>query len=333
MDDLRQPLVEMLQGRVCLVGVGNVECGDDGLGVRLAERCAETLMAQNSRNVGLTIHSGDTGAKRDASFPLTPTLSLGEREENSGEARPLAGASSEREECFPAYEPRNSGRESAPTDESRPTSAIHAPANRLKPALQTGAPSFVIQPFGCSEGNRTSIGHGGHGQTLWGESFLQGKGQGERTGSAVTDACLQRLSSFPRVETILAGTTPENHLCRLASSTLDQVLFLDALEFGGPPGAVTLLDSSEMSSRFPQISTHKLSLGLLAGLIESGGRTKVWLLGVQPESLAGGCGLTPKVRATVELLAWLLAEAAQEAREAYSPVSHRCPSEPSALPC
>ena len=37
MKDLRQQLAELLQGRVCLMGLGNVDCGDDGFGVRLAE--------------------------------------------------------------------------------------------------------------------------------------------------------------------------------------------------------------------------------------------------------------------------------------------------------
>ena len=67
-----------------------------------------------------------------------------------------------------------------------------------------------------------------------------------------------------------------------------------------------LLDSDEMAARFPQISTHKLSLGLLAKQVEANGRTKAWLLGVQPESLRPGEELTPAVRATLELLLDLL---------------------------
>ena len=48
----------------------------------------------------------------------------------------------------------------------------------------------------------------------------------------------------------------------------------------------------EMAARFPQISTHKISLGLLAKWVEANGRTKAWLLGVQPESLKPGEELT-----------------------------------------
>ena len=44
-----------------------------------------------------------------------------------------------------------------------------------------------------------------------------------------------------------------------------------------------------MAARFPQVSTHKISLGLLARLDRGAvARRKAWLLGVQPESLRPG---------------------------------------------
>jgi hydrogenase 3 maturation protease len=104
----------------------------------------------------------------------------------------------------------------------------------------------------------------------------------------------------------IAGTIPERRISRVADEEFDHVVFLDAVEFGGSPGSVVLLNSDEMAARFPQISTHKLSLGLLAKQVEANGRTKAWLLGVQPESLRSGEELTPAVRATLELLFGLL---------------------------
>ena len=118
------------------------------------------------------------------------------------------------------------------------------------------------------------------------------------------------ISSAPAVGTrcrvIIAGTTPEWLIGRVVDEHSDHVVFLDAVEFGGSPGSVVLLDSDEMAARFPQISTHKLSLGLLAKQVEANGRTKAWLLGVQPESLRLSEELTPTVRATLELVLDLL---------------------------
>jgi hydrogenase 3 maturation protease len=113
------------------------------------------------------------------------------------------------------------------------------------------------------------------------------------------------------VRVVVAGSGPERILTALSGGAFAHVLFLDAVEFGGGPGAVILLEAAGMIARWPQISTHQLSLGLLAQMIEAGGATKAWLLGVQPASLITGAGLSPKVQATAELLADLFAEVAR----------------------
>ncbi len=93
----------------------------------------------------------------------------------------------------------------------------------------------------------------------------------------------------------------------------DHLIFLDAVDFGGVPGSTILLDSEQMSCRYPQISTHKLSLGLLAKWAESNGTTRVWLLGVQPESLRTGERLSSAMQTTLEALLELLKDASRGA--------------------
>lgn len=89
---------------------------------------------------------------------------------------------------------------------------------------------------------------------------------------------------------IVAGTEPERHLGALAAGGYDHVVFLDAAAFGAAPGSVTLLGAAEIVARFPQVSTHRLGVGLLARLLEGGrgGPPRAWLLAVQPESLRAG---------------------------------------------
>jgi hydrogenase maturation protease len=118
----------------------------------------------------------------------------------------------------------------------------------------------------------------------------------------------EELKSEGRGHVIIVGTTPERFIGRVVDESFDHVIFFDAVEFGGAPGSVVFLDSDEMAARFPQVSTHKLSLGLLARQVEANGRTAAWLLGVQPESLKPGEPLTPIVQATLELLLELLRE-------------------------
>jgi len=184
MPDLREQLQACLQGRVCLVGVGNADQGDDGFGVRLAESLKSEIRNPKS------------------------------------EARALA-------------------------------------------------PEETSSDYGL----RASFGF--------------------------------RISDFG-FEVLVAHTTPERRLARLTDGAFDHILFLDAVDFGGAPGSVVLLEADEIKARFPQISTHRISLGLLAQLVEAGVPTKVRLLGVQPESLKPGHRLSPAVEASLCLLRDLL---------------------------
>jgi hydrogenase maturation protease len=105
-------------------------------------------------------------------------------------------------------------------------------------------------------------------------------------------------------DVIIAAVVPDRWIGQLAG--FNHIVFLDAIEFGGAPGDVVFLDSAEMAARFPQISTHKISLGVLAQWVEATGATKAWLLGAQPESLKAGQQITPALRKTVDLLCELI---------------------------
>ncbi len=113
---------------------------------------------------------------------------------------------------------------------------------------------------------------------------------------------------------LVADTTPENHAAALGREHYDTVIFLDAVHSGGEPGSVILMEASAISSAFPQVSTHKLSLGTLARIVASGNTTKVWFLGVCPASVEAGKDLSGVVRQTVGILAGLIAGAKKRGR-------------------
>lgn len=104
-----------------------------------------------------------------------------------------------------------------------------------------------------------------------------------------------------------AGSSPERWVMSDAVKPYDHIVFVDAVEFGADPGSVVFLDSARLRARFPQVSTHKISLGTLAQFAEAQGTTRAWLLGVQPGSLKTGEPLSPQVEQTCELLRDLIA--------------------------
>jgi hydrogenase 3 maturation protease len=97
---------------------------------------------------------------------------------------------------------------------------------------------------------------------------------------------------------VQAGTTPERWMDSLAGGRFDNVVFLDAVRTQASPGSVVVLDAAQIEAAYPQISTHKISLGTLARLIAAEGRAAVWLLGVVPESLRSGDALSGTVEAS-----------------------------------
>jgi hydrogenase maturation protease len=119
--------------------------------------------------------------------------------------------------------------------------------------------------------------------------------------------CLAEALAARGTPGVLMGErTPERWLGRLGEGRFDAVLFLDAVDAGRPAGDVLLLDATAVEARFPQVSTHRISLGTLARVLEAEVGGPVRLLGIQPHSLAPGRRLSPPVQQTVSALADLL---------------------------
>jgi hydrogenase maturation protease len=113
-------------------------------------------------------------------------------------------------------------------------------------------------------------------------------------------------------DVVIAATAPEQLAGRCVDNGFDHLVFLDAVDFGAAPGSVVFLNSREMAARFPQISTHHISLGMLAKYVETGGRSRAWLLGAQPASLKPATALSPAIRSTLDVLAELMASVVSE---------------------
>jgi hypothetical protein len=71
-----------------------------------------------------------------------------------------------------------------------------------------------------------------------------------------------------------------------------------------------------MAARVPQISTHRISLGMLAKYVESSGKTRAWLLGAQPATLRRAPAISPALQSTVTALTELIAGVMSEAMQA-----------------
>lgn len=145
---------------------------------------------------------------------------------------------------------------------------------------------------------------------LRGHTAVVGVGNPDHGDDGAGVRLAEQLLAGGCANVFVAGASPEQMAPSLARLGFERMLFLDAVEFGGSPGDVVLLGAREIQSRFPQVSTHKISLGMLARMLEVDRGTQVWLLGMQPGSLKGA-ELSEVMKATVAALAALLQEIIQ----------------------
>lgn len=107
------------------------------------------------------------------------------------------------------------------------------------------------------------------------------------------------------------GVELERCLSTITKERFDHIVLCDAVDFGEAPGAVVWLSADEIAARLPQLSTHRLSLGLVARLLEANGTTRAWLLGVQVGSCRPSPALSPPVAASTSALVSLWLESWQ----------------------
>lgn len=142
-------------------------------------------------------------------------------------------------------------------------------------------------------------------RTLQGRVCVMGVGNVDYGDDGFGVYLAEELVAAGISDVIIAGTTPEHYLGSIAEQGFDHLLVIDATNFQDEPGTVVFLNAAEIATAFPQISTHKISLGVLAQALEGAG-TRVWLLGVQPESLQLGHELSTTMEASMEIVHTLL---------------------------
>ena len=110
------------------------------------------------------------------------------------------------------------------------------------------------------------------------------------------------------VDLFIGGATPENITGQIRRFAPSHLVILDAADFGGKPGDLSIIDPAAATSNMSG-STHGLPLAMLAQFLSSTIGCEVLLAGIQAASREMGAPVCPAVRDASERLAGLLAEA------------------------
>jgi len=137
-----------------------------------------------------------------------------------------------------------------------------------------------------------------------GEVVVIGIGNPLRGDDAAGSLVARRMAAMPGVHVIDAQEVPENYLPLVIERQPDTVVLIDCVELGSPPGAIALLDASQIAEYWP--TTHRLPLSLLMSVLEQGTHARIFAIGIQPSHTEFMEPMTEAVAASVERLAGML---------------------------
>jgi hydrogenase 3 maturation protease len=133
--------------------------------------------------------------------------------------------------------------------------------------------------------------------------------QDDAVGLEVISSLRRRLRPGSRKAVKVHGLTasPERLIADLASKG-ERILLIDAVEAQKEPGTIVCARLSE--TKFGFFATHNVPLRLVPGIAENAADT--YVVGIQPESVAFGEGLSDVVRESSEKLVEMIASLVEE---------------------
>ena len=141
---------------------------------------------------------------------------------------------------------------------------------------------------------------------LSGRVVVVGVGNPLRGDDAAGCLVVRRLRGAEGARVIEAEEVPESFVGDIAAAMPDVVALVDAVDLGAEPGAVAMLEREQVATYAP--TTHRMPLSLVMEVVQRRTGADVFLIAVQPLTLAFGAKVSPEVSATVEVLVAVLSE-------------------------
>jgi len=137
-------------------------------------------------------------------------------------------------------------------------------------------------------------------------TLILGIGNPLRGDDGLGPALIGRLQGKVAAILIDGGEAPENYLGPIEAAKPQVVLLVDAADLQAAPGDMALLERDQLAQT--GISTHNVSLGLLAEVVHRMSGAEVLALAVQPRFNSFGAGISEQVARTLDLLEQVLQE-------------------------
>lgn len=129
---------------------------------------------------------------------------------------------------------------------------------------------------------------------------LLGVGSRMRSDDGAGSIVAERLARSGLKNAFDCGGVPENYLGRVEKLQPSDVLFVDAVDFGAPPGTAALFGGRTF--RVQSLSTHSAGLSPIVDFLAQACDALCYVLAIQPQSVAEGEGLSEPVQRAVEAI-------------------------------
>jgi hydrogenase maturation protease len=103
-----------------------------------------------------------------------------------------------------------------------------------------------------------------------------------------------------------SGANPENYLGKIIKDKPDNIVIIDAVDFGAKPGDYSVFEGKDIKT-VNLYSTHNASISLTINYLQTNLEVDIIILAIQPKSVAFGDKITQEVENTIgKLEDWFL---------------------------
>ena len=116
-------------------------------------------------------------------------------------------------------------------------------------------------------------------------------------------SCLHDIEGLKIID---AGYTPENCIDEVVVLKPKRIIIIDAADFEGTAGEARLVSKEHIPET--SLSTHMISLKVIAGLLEEDTKAQIKFLGIQPVTVEFKEGISDKVKETADKIIAVIKE-------------------------
>ncbi|MBU2540797.1 MAG: hydrogenase 3 maturation endopeptidase HyCI [Candidatus Omnitrophica bacterium] len=140
-----------------------------------------------------------------------------------------------------------------------------------------------------------------------GKVVVVGVGNILRRDDGFGPVLIDKLKANTSVVCIDAGSSLEGYAGKIAKEKPDTILIADAVHLGLEPGNYDILKSSEIVKG--GLTTHDISPRMFLDYLKKETGADIYMLGIQPEDVSFGEGLSESVKGALEEIVGLIREA------------------------